>query len=247
MTIYLSPARTRTRQKNTRARNTVYTVVRQHPTLLEKLRRPTDEKVNPCRAVAHDLREPAGRQRRRTANGDTLKTIADTKTIRMGYLRESVPFSFVDQNGDPSGYSIDLCKRVAAGIQQQLNLPEIAIKWVPVTLANRFDLVSSGGIDLECGTSTNSLSRQKQVDFSVMTWVDGGNFVVKAGQPHHSLADLAGKKIAVVAGTTTESGLRAALKKGLSTPRSSRCRNIWTGSMRCRKARSTRMPRIRPC
>jgi glutamate/aspartate transport system substrate-binding protein len=146
--------------------------------------------------------------------GNTLKTITDTKSIRMGYLRESVPFSFVDQNGDPSGYSIDLCKRVAAGVQQQLNLPDIAIKWVPVTLANRFDLVSSGGIDLECGTSTNSLSRQKQVDFSVMTWVDGGNFVVKAGQPHHSLADLAGKKIAVVGGTTTESGLRAALKKG---------------------------------
>jgi len=110
----------------------------------------------------------------------TLKTITDTKTIRMGYLRESVPFSFVDQNGDPQGYSIELCKRVAAGVQQQLNLPDIAIKWIPVTLANRFDLVSSGGIDLECGTSTNSLSRQKQVDFSVMTWVDGGNFVFKA-------------------------------------------------------------------
>jgi ABC-type amino acid transport substrate-binding protein len=101
----------------------------------------------------------------------TLKKIADTKTIRLGYLRDSVPFSYVDQNGEPSGYSIDLCKRVAAGIQ-------------------------------------------KQVDFSLMTWVDGGAFLVKAGQPSRGLPDLAGKKIAVVAGTTTEPALREALKKG---------------------------------
>jgi ABC-type amino acid transport substrate-binding protein len=144
----------------------------------------------------------------------TLKKIADTKTIRLGYLRDSVPFSYVDQNGEPSGYSIDLCKRVAAGVQQQLNLPDLSIKWVPATLANRFDLVSSGGIDVECGTSTNTLSRQKQVDFSLMTWVDGGAFMVKAGQPSRGLSDLAGKKIAVVAGTTTEPALREALKKG---------------------------------
>ena len=156
------------------------------------------------------LAQPAAAQQLK----GTLQKIAQTKTIRLGYLRESVPFSFVDASGDPSGYSIDLCKRVAAGVQQQLNLQELAIKWVPATLANRFDLVSSNAIDLECGTSTNSLSRQKQVDFSLMTWVDGGNFIVKAGQPSHGLADLAGKKVAVVAGTTTEAALREALKKG---------------------------------
>lgn len=154
------------------------------------------------------LNEPAAAQLK-----GTLQKITETKTIRLGYLRESVPFSFVDASGDPSGYSIDLCKRVAAGVQQQLNLPELAIKWVPVTLANRFDLVATGSIDLECGTSTNSLARQKQVDFSLMTWVDGGNFIVKAGQPSHGLNDLSGKKVAVVAGTTTEAALREALKK----------------------------------
>jgi ABC-type amino acid transport substrate-binding protein len=144
----------------------------------------------------------------------TLKKIAETKIIRFSYLRDSVPFSFVDPSGDPSGYSIDLCKRVAAGIQQQLNLPELAIKWTPATFANRFDLVSSDAVDLECGTSTNTLARQKQVDFSLMIWVDGGNFIVKAGQPNHGLADLAGKKVAVVSGTTTEPALREALRKG---------------------------------
>src|SRR5262245_23471581 len=110
-------------------------------------------------AVCVALSQPVAAQQLK----GTLQKIAETKTIRMGYLRESVPFSFVEPSGDPAGYSIALCKRVAAGIQQQLNLPDLAIKWVPVTLANRFDLVSTGGIDLECGTSTNSLSRQKQV------------------------------------------------------------------------------------
>jgi len=143
----------------------------------------------------------------------TLKKIKDTGIIKLGFLPESVPFSFVDVDGSPLGYSVDLCKRVATGIQEQLGLQKLDVQWVPVTLETRFDAIKSGKIDLECGITTNSLSRQKQVDFSVMTWVDGANFAVRDGSPVRSLADLAGKKIAVIPGTTTETVLKDALAK----------------------------------
>jgi len=108
---------------------------------------------------------------------------------------------------------VDLCTRVANGIQQQLGLPALDIQWVEVTSANRFDRVTDGTIDLECGTSTNTIARQKAVDFSLMTWIDGASFLVKADQPARRLADLSGKKIAVMSGTTTEKALRDALAK----------------------------------
>jgi ABC-type amino acid transport substrate-binding protein len=143
----------------------------------------------------------------------TLKKIKDSGVIRLGYLSQSVPFSFVDDNGKPLGYSVDLCSRVATAIQDQLGLKKLDVKWVEVTLETRFDMVKNGTIDLECGISTNTLARQKEVDFSVMTWVDGGNFVVKADAPIRGLSDLAGKKIAVVPSTTTHSALKDVLGK----------------------------------
>ena len=109
----------------------------------------------------------------------TLKKIADTKSIALGYLSESVPFHVRRFLGCAVGYSVDLCKRIAAGIQQQLNLPALDVKWVPITLSNRFEMVNSGAIDLECATSTNTIGRQKIVDFSLMTWVDGGSFLTR--------------------------------------------------------------------
>ena len=143
----------------------------------------------------------------------TLQHIAQSKSIRLGYLKEGVPFSFAEQQGKPAGYMVDLCIRVANGIQQQLGLPALDIQWVEVTSANRFDRVVDRTIDLECGTSTNTIARQKLVDFSLMTWVDGASFLVKADHPARRLADLSGKKIAVMSGTTTEKALRDALTK----------------------------------
>ena len=157
-------------------------------------------------AAAQVLAEPAE---------GTLRTIARTKTIRLGYLKEAVPFSFAESAGKPMGYSIDLCQRVVAGLQQKLELPQIDVKWVEVNTANRFERVVDGTIDLECGTSTITLSRQKQVNFSLMTWADGGSFLVKPDVPVRALADLAGKKIAVIQGTTTERALRQALNDRL--------------------------------
>lgn len=143
----------------------------------------------------------------------TLKKVAETKTLLLGHLSESVPFSFADSNGTPAGYSVDLCKRVAAGIQQQLNLPAMEVKWVPITLANRFEMVNAGKVDLECATSTNTISRQKIVDFSLMTWVDGGNFMTVGTTMAKGVADLAGKKVGVVKDTTTDKALRDAIAR----------------------------------
>ncbi len=140
----------------------------------------------------------------------TLKQIHDSKTIRLGYLKTGVPFSFVDQNA-PQGYSVELCKRVAGGIQQQLGLDKLNLTWVLVDEATRFDMVTSGKIDLECGTTTNTISRQERVDFSLPIWVDGATFVVRTDSPIKTHADLGGKKIAVMEGTTTEPALKRAL------------------------------------
>jgi glutamate/aspartate transport system substrate-binding protein len=138
----------------------------------------------------------------------TLKTIQQSKTIKLGYLQDAVPFSFVDDSKQPTGYTVDLCKRVAAGVQQQLGLANLEIKWVPVTQENRFDKVRDGSIDLECGISTHTLSRQKIVDFSLTTWVDGASFVVDPKvQGARRIADLNGKKVGVISNTTTERAL----------------------------------------
>ncbi len=142
-----------------------------------------------------------------------LQDIARTKTILLGHLSEAVPFSFIDEDDQPKGYTVDLCKRVAAGLQRQLGLDTLDIKWIPVTQENRFEMVASGKVDIECGTSTNTIARQKIVDFSLMTWVDGGNFATKGEQQVPSLVEMNGKKIAVIAGTSIEAALNAEMKK----------------------------------
>ena len=86
-----------------------------------------------------------------------LKSIAETKTIIIGHRTESVPFSFVDTNGEPMGYSVDLCKRIAAGIQQQLELPKLDVKFVPLTAENRIEKVASGEVDIECGNTSDTI------------------------------------------------------------------------------------------
>lgn len=146
-----------------------------------------------------------------------LKSIAASKTILIGYQPQSIPFSFTDTNGEAMGYSVDLCKRVAAGIQQQLKLSKMDMKFVPLTPENRLEMVATGQVDIECGNTSNTISRQKVVDFSLMTWVDGGNFIVKGETPVKSLADMSGKKVGVVAGNTTEGALQRWMQKNMVT------------------------------
>jgi len=144
----------------------------------------------------------------------TLKKIKDAKSISLGYRTDSPPFSFSGPDGQPAGYSVDLCKRIAASIERMLG-GTIAVKWVPVTVANRFDQVANGHVDLECGNTTVTLGRQEKFDFSNLTFVDGGAILVLTESKLARLADLAGKTIGVKPNTTTETALKAALKERL--------------------------------
>src|SRR5262245_12025551 len=145
---------------------------------------------------------------------DTLKKVKESGTLAIGYRESSVPFSFVDTEKKPAGYSVDLCKRIAASIQQQLGLANLQIKWVPVTPEDRITSVANGSVDIECGSTTNTLGRQEQVDFTNMTFVDGSSLLVTADSGIRRVTDLAGKRVAVIPGTTTEKALAGALKKG---------------------------------
>ena len=133
-----------------------------------------------------------------------LKKIADTRTISLAYRSDAPPFSFVDDRNRPAGYTVDLCKRVASLIEDQLQAKELRIKWVPVTSQSRFDAVAKGEADLECGASTVTLTRMKQVDFSSFTFIDGTGLLSTKAAGIRSMADVAGKRIGVVTGTTNE-------------------------------------------
>jgi len=146
---------------------------------------------------------------------DTLSKIKAAKSITVAFSGDSLPFSYVETNNQPAGYSIDLCKRVIAGIGRSIGIPDLAINWVVDTVPNRIAMVASGKADLECANTTQSLSRMKDVDFSSLIFVDGGGFLVRADSAINGFGDLAGKSIAVTTGTTTEARLNAMLKERL--------------------------------
>jgi ABC-type amino acid transport substrate-binding protein len=146
----------------------------------------------------------------------TLKKIKESRTFTLGYLTSAPPFSFPGPDKQPVGYSIDLCKHIASRIQQQLGI-DLKLNWVPVTTENRLEMVASGKVDIECGTTTATLSRQERVDFSLMTFVDGGGLLTKSNLKLGAVADLADKRIAVIPGTTTEPALSKFLKEEFVT------------------------------
>ena len=143
----------------------------------------------------------------------TLDKIRSTGVITIGFRDGAVPFSYSDpDHSTPTGYVVDLCKHVAEGLQQQLGLAKLDIKWVPVSADDRVQKVISGAVDLECGTTTVTVSREAQVDFSLMTFLDGGSFLALADRKPKTLEDLSRLRIGVSTGTTTEAILREALK-----------------------------------
>ena len=145
----------------------------------------------------------------------TLDTIRKNGAIRLGYIDGAVPFSYADANGAPAGYSVDLCRAVAEGIAEQLKLPRLKTQWVKLTVQNRIAAVRSRKVDVECSTATWTLTRQKLVDFSLITFVDGGSVLMKVDSSARKLGDFGGKRIAVIGGTTTERALRESLKRSL--------------------------------
>ena len=141
-----------------------------------------------------------------------LKKIAAANAITIAYRADATPFSFVDDGKKVVGFSIDLCNRVVQSIERQLNLKSLKVNWLPVTTATRFDAVAKGQADMECGSSTVTLTRMKQVDFSSYIFVESTGLLVKAASGMRSVSDLAGKTVAVVAGTTNETVMRSQVK-----------------------------------
>ncbi|WP_175727818.1 amino acid ABC transporter substrate-binding protein [Burkholderia ambifaria] len=137
----------------------------------------------------------------------TLAKVRSSGTIALGYRDASIPFSYLNARNQPIGYSIELCKALVSSIEDAVN-KSLTIRWVPVTSDNRIDAVVSGNVDLECGSTTSNLERQQRVAFSPIIFVAGTKVMVKRGSPIRSFRDLAGKKVAVTAGTTNEKALR---------------------------------------
>jgi glutamate/aspartate transport system substrate-binding protein len=143
----------------------------------------------------------------------TLKTVHDTATIKLGYRESSLPFSYLNKLKQPIGYAIDLCREVVEDVSTELGGIDLKIVFVPVTPANRFDKIRSGDIDLECGSTTANVQRQKQVAFSPIFFVAGTKLMVPNDSNVTSYRDLDGKAVVVTAGTTNEAALRSLAAK----------------------------------
>ena len=146
--------------------------------------------------------------RAQTPPDSRLAAIAKTKTVKIAYRSEARPFSFLNDNKEIAGFSIDICKLVVNSMQQQLGIDQLKIEWVPVTIETRFSAVAEGKADMECGSSTVTLGRMKVVDFSNYIFLESTGILVKNDQNLRSFADLGGKKIAVIAGTTNERAIK---------------------------------------
>jgi glutamate/aspartate transport system substrate-binding protein len=145
----------------------------------------------------------------------TLDKIARTGEFVIGYRLDSSPLSYENADGEPSGYSVDLCRRIAASIKTVLSDSDIETKFVRVSADERISAVVEGKIDIECGSTTITLSRQEQVDFSLPTFVTGGSVMTVATSGIQGMSDLSGKKVGVAKGTTTVDQLRNVLEQSL--------------------------------
>jgi glutamate/aspartate transport system substrate-binding protein len=133
---------------------------------------------------------------------DTLKKIKDTGSITIGHRDASIPFSYYDDKQQPIGYSIDLCMRIVDAIKSELKMPKLDVKYQLVTSANRIPLMANGTIDLECGSTTNNVERQKQVAFTITHFLTANRYVTKKSSNIKSVDDLKGKTIVSTSGTT---------------------------------------------
>jgi len=139
----------------------------------------------------------------------TLKKIKDSGTITLGVRETSIPFSYLDDKQQAIGYSIDLCMAIVEEVKKELMMPTLKVNTNPVTSQTRIPLMSNGTIDMECGSTTNNLTRQKQVAFAPVTFVTGTKLLVKKSSKIKSYKDLKGKTVVVTQGTTNERTIKA--------------------------------------
>jgi len=140
----------------------------------------------------------------------TLKKIKDSGTITLGHRDASIPFSYIaDASGVPVGYSHDIQLKIVEAIKKDLDMPDLKVKYNLVTSQTRIPLVQNGTVDVECGSTTNNVERQQQVDFSVGIFEIGTRLLSKKDSPYKDFADLKGKNVVTTAGTTSERILKA--------------------------------------
>jgi len=150
------------------------------------------------------------------AQAQTLDRIRDSGSFRIGYREDAAPYSYKDTLGEAVGYSVELCRTVAANVKETLGLEQIQVEYVPVTTEDRFQAVQDGRIDILCGATTVTLSRRELVDFSLFTFIDGAGVLLRADGPQ-DFEGLAGMKVGVRSATTTEAALTDALaQQGLA-------------------------------
>lgn len=142
------------------------------------------------------------------AQSDTLKKIKDSGSVTMGVRESSGALAYTLGDGKYVGFHTEVCTKVLADIQKQLGLAKLDIKYQPVTSQNRIPLVQNGTVDIECGSTTNNATRQKDVAFAVTTYVEEVRIAVKANSGINGIKDLTGKTIATTTGTTSVQTLR---------------------------------------
>lgn len=143
--------------------------------------------------------------------GPTLQRIQERATINIGHRESSVPFSYIGNDEQPVGYTIDICMHVVDAIEERLGT-ELNINWVAVTPQTRIPLIANGTIDLECGSTTNNLTRQQQVDYAYITYITGTKLLTKKDSGINSVEDLSGHTIALAQGTTNERAVKEAIE-----------------------------------
>ena len=141
------------------------------------------------------------------ARAPVLDTVRESGRIVFGYSEDAPPFSFVDKAGKPAGYSLDLCRAVAEQVRRELKLSKLDVAFVAVESADRVDALVNGRVDMDCSTTTQTLGRMARVDFTLMTFVTGVSMISLRGTDFREPSQIQGKKVAVVAGTTTEAAL----------------------------------------
>lgn len=150
----------------------------------------------------------------RPLDGPVIQRIRDKQVLTIAYNPDQAPFSLIADDGQPTGYSIDLCRIVAAQLVTQLNLSLLDVRWVKTNTRSRFDAIESGDADLECSATSNTLDRQRRFAFSLTTFIQGATFAVRQDADLQKLEELGSKKIAVVRNTTTSKLLKQAVANG---------------------------------
>jgi glutamate/aspartate transport system substrate-binding protein len=140
---------------------------------------------------------------------DTLKKIKDTGVVKIGNRDASIPLSYLDDKQQPVGYGVDICLKVVDAIKAELKMPNLKVEFVPVTSQTRIPILTGGNIDLECGSTTNSMERQKQVAFAPTYFMTGTKIIVKKSAGIKSYEDLKGKTVVFTSGTTNERAMKA--------------------------------------